>query len=191
MIDKEWQNEPDSKLFTHVGLPCRIMRADSTGCLCGYVGIPPDHLLRGLDYDESSDALVEKLEKIKADPNLDIRERGLGFMLDAMCGDVKPSPRNVLDIHGGITYSKPTPPGKERSKFWWFGFDCSHCQDYMPNMGEINQFMAKHMKETMCTAKFLEYKKTRDKMNQDLTYRNMEYVIKECKKLAEQLQAIK
>jgi hypothetical protein len=49
--DGPWQAEPDLVEWRHRGLPCLIVRSDSTGALCGYVGLPPGHPLHGAHYD--------------------------------------------------------------------------------------------------------------------------------------------
>ncbi|HMJ16592.1 MAG TPA: hypothetical protein VK524_34495 [Polyangiaceae bacterium] len=38
-----WQEEPDRVEWRHAGFPCLIVRADVTGALCGYVGLPEGH----------------------------------------------------------------------------------------------------------------------------------------------------
>ncbi len=43
-----WHDEPDIVEWRHEsGLPCLIVRAEVTGSLCGYVGVPPGHPLHG------------------------------------------------------------------------------------------------------------------------------------------------
>ena len=38
-----WDNEPDRIEWRHAGLPCLIVRSDTTGGLCGYVAVPNGH----------------------------------------------------------------------------------------------------------------------------------------------------
>ena len=41
----------------------------------------------------------------------------------------------AIDVHGGLTYSDDSAPGKEsEDDLWWFGFDCGHVGDYAPAM---------------------------------------------------------
>ncbi len=47
-----WQDEPDRVEWEHLGLPCLIVRSDSSGSLCGYAAVPPGHPLHGKDYNE-------------------------------------------------------------------------------------------------------------------------------------------
>lgn len=46
-----WQHEPDRKQWQHAGFDCLIIRVDSHGALCGYVGVPAGHPWYGKDYD--------------------------------------------------------------------------------------------------------------------------------------------
>lgn len=66
-----------------------------------------------------------------------------------------------LDIHGGITYSADELCGYETGDWWWFGFDCAHYKDFKPD--------------------FVQHGITGG------IYRTMEYVVAECRSLAEQL----
>ena len=50
--------------------------------------------------------------------------------------EVDGSPEDLLECHGGITYSGnatffPTYPGGK--ELWWFGFDCAHYGDTIEN----------------------------------------------------------
>ena len=50
--DRPWETEPDEAEWvdTATGYKCVIKRNDSTGTLCGYVGIPRGHSLYGMTY---------------------------------------------------------------------------------------------------------------------------------------------
>lgn len=48
-----WSFEPDRLEFVSHNLPCLILRRNK-GYLCGYVGLPFNHKLVGLDYDQIS-----------------------------------------------------------------------------------------------------------------------------------------
>src|SRR5690625_5293703 len=39
IIIEEWETEPDELKFEHEGLKCLILRMESLGHLCGYVGV--------------------------------------------------------------------------------------------------------------------------------------------------------
>lgn len=46
-----WQDEPDRLEFEAHGFPCLIRRSETSGALCGYVGVPPGHPWHGKDHD--------------------------------------------------------------------------------------------------------------------------------------------
>ncbi len=47
-----WQDEPDTKDWTHLGYRCLIIRNTLvSGSLCGYVGVPPGHPWHGYNGD--------------------------------------------------------------------------------------------------------------------------------------------
>jgi len=52
---RPWESEPDETEWVDAdtGYKCRIKRNDSTGTLCGYVGVPREHRLYGMDYQEA------------------------------------------------------------------------------------------------------------------------------------------
>ena len=76
---RPWENEPDSAAWeTDLGYKCRIKRNEITGTLCGYVGIPKEHRLWGLEY--ADDSQVKFLLRLDLDK---ISE----------------------EVHGGLTYS--------------------------------------------------------------------------------------
>jgi len=41
-------------------------------------------------------------------------------------------PEELLEVHGGLTYSANCLPGFLPDGLWYFGFDCSHLCDYSP-----------------------------------------------------------
>lgn len=55
----EWvDGEVDSPTSNGTGYKCRILRNDTTGTLCGYVGVPKGHRFWGMDYDEGEPDLM-------------------------------------------------------------------------------------------------------------------------------------
>jgi len=44
----------------------------------------------------------------------------------------KGAPEELLEVHGGITYSAGNLPGLLPDGLWYFGFDCGHARDYLP-----------------------------------------------------------
>ncbi len=80
------------------------------------------------------------------------------------------------DVHGGLTYAdycqgkvchKPNPGDPDN--VYWFGFDCAHADDLVPQYDEV-------MRDLMPKA----YK-------HDSTYRDIAFVRRETKSLAQQL----
>lgn len=78
------------------------------------------------------------------------------------------------DIHGGITFGE-----YDNEKQYWIGFDCGHLGDIVPSM----ELMRKEYKIAM--PPYLEKFKNSPIFNS--TYRNLNYVIEECKNLADQV----
>lgn len=152
-----WNDEPDTEDFEHAGLACRIIRADSTGALCGYVRIPEGHPLYGVEY---SAPVPESLAKAAQETLLNSRigKRGIVSLLTANLE--APRVEMLFDVHGSLTFSGELRgfPGSH-----WYGFDCAHYHDLQPA--------------------FLE----RGYAEPDQAYRDIAYVRRECRSLAEQL----
>lgn len=99
-----WDGEPDRIEWEHAGRPCLILRASTTGALCGYAAVDPGHPLHGVSYWDTYD-LIEY-------PDV---HGGLTYS-DA--------------CDGGRICHIPQP-GKP-DEVWWFGFDCGHHMDISP-----------------------------------------------------------
>jgi hypothetical protein len=107
--DGPWKDEPDKIQWRDkfTGLPCLIVR-NPYGALCGYVGVSSDHPWYGKDYSAVS---------------------------------------HEVSVHGGLTFADkcrldPEEEGKgichvpeegEPDNVWWFGFDCAHSYDLIPD----------------------------------------------------------
>lgn len=52
---RPWESEPDEANWvdTDTGYKCRIVRNEVTGTLCGYVGVPKEHRLYGMTYQDA------------------------------------------------------------------------------------------------------------------------------------------
>lgn len=79
------------------------------------------------------------------------------------------------DVHGGLTYGAAcqgnvchVPKPGEPDNVWWLGFDCNHSGDIAPQMEEL---MGHGYHEHYAS------------------YRTLDYVQRECRKLAEQAMA--
>jgi|SRR5208337_1329848 len=64
---------------------------------------------------------------------------------------------DFIKVHGGITYSRREKNG------WWIGFDCAHCDDFLPFYKNLNFNF------------------------EEMTYKNVKYVIDQCTFLAQQV----
>lgn len=100
-------------------------------------------------------------------------EPSLGGMFGGhLCGYVKvpknhlwyEKPYNEIEcfIHGGLTVSK-----QGTNTHYWVGFDCAHPGDLVPSLKKIFQ-----------------------KMFANSVYRNIDYVMQECKNLVDQMENI-
>ena len=60
---RPWEDEPDHAEWEQEvsGYKCRIRRNETTGTLCGYVGIPKGHRFWGVGYDEDRDKELEDI----------------------------------------------------------------------------------------------------------------------------------
>jgi hypothetical protein len=79
-----------------------------------------------------------------------------------------------LDVHGGITLCEIV------NGVGWIGFDCAHLADLVPSMEQMRLQIIGEM--FPISSEFRKYSILNP------TYRNVQYVISECKKLAEQLK---
>lgn len=102
-----WIGEPNKMQWIDAatGLPCLIVRGP-LGALCGYAGIYSGHPFHKKNYDDMD-----------------------------------------VDVHGGLTFSDGSQHPTDESQgichipepgtsddVWWFGFDCAHCDDFVPGM---------------------------------------------------------
>lgn len=136
-VDGPWLREPDQKVFMHRGLPCCMLRHESVGHWCGYVGVPRGHLLWGAEYGEPFEELKPWIE---ARYRHQINPASLGFrtMIDILfSGELETSPENALVVHGGLSWTRDYRPDQAPDGFWWFGFDCGHAGDLSPRMLSI------------------------------------------------------
>ena len=102
----EWDGEPDKVQWPddETGMPCLAVRNPISGFWCGYVGVAPDHLLHGEDYDEVC------------------AEVHGGLTFSGMCHPGETEGEGICHV-----------PGEgEPDHVWWFGFDCAHAWDYSP-----------------------------------------------------------
>ncbi len=117
-IERDW--------ITEAGLRAVCLMFHDCGHRCGYIGVPPEHPLFGVKYDEESDALKESLAAVLDGP---VGKRGVISLFCMTAGeDCQPRPEYVFDVHGSLTYSA-AGDYPVKSELWWFGFDCGHAGD--------------------------------------------------------------
>lgn len=140
---KDWlldisKTEPDKACWIDEAtkLNCMILR-NSVGVLCGYVGVPPEHPLHGIDYNNI---------RIPKDDYIEVHG-GLTF------SDFS---QKTKDISKGLCHSKEEMVKillGEKELIWWFGFDCGHLGDIAPKLKNI--FKNESFKETYRTFKYV------------------------------------
>lgn len=84
-----------------------------------------------------------------------------------------------MDIHGGLTY------GEFQNDEYWIGFDCAHAGDIVPSIEALNKTMERpeFMKELANDMK----ERYPNCYLFNSTYKNISFVVGECKALVEQL----
>ena len=104
--DGPWLTEPDKVQWYDeaTGMACLIVRSGFTGCLCGYVGVEPDHPVYEVDYGD-----VEEVMGIRVHGGLTYASKCVGHICHM------PDPGRSDDL-------------------WWLGFDCGHAWDVAPGM---------------------------------------------------------
>ena len=133
-MDKPWQQEPDILYGNPLGFHCLILRGPMQA-LCGYIGVPDDHPLHGVDYRETIVIPPERFDKpVDLDKTSILSLFGYAMREE---GDKTSCPLDVImETHGGLTYSDKYTPFKYLSHLasWWLGFDCAHSGDYTPRL---------------------------------------------------------
>lgn len=158
-----WQDEPDEADWTDevTGYFCMIRRVPWLGTLCGYVRVPDDHLLHGMDHHD-------KIERLSKDVELHESFGPMEVLLAALDHEEGRVPISLaLKVHGNVTWSGQCP-GYEG---WFFGFDCSHVGDLAMLQQRSDPVMGPILSP----------------LGEFETYRTFEYVKSECQSLAEQL----
>lgn len=163
-----WLSEPDRLELSHAGMRCLIIRHHTFHHLCGYVEIPKEHPLYGVGYSENAECLVGALRELmneRFSPN-DKRLSMLNLLNVSFGMQIDPCPASVFKVHGGITFSGTYKDLSKDPKSWFYGFDCAHFGDVSPYFAHLEIYAPEH------------------------EYRSMDYVVEECKWLAEQLSCI-
>lgn len=158
----EWENTKSIPQFV-------IICCDDEGRKthrCGYIGVPPGHFLHGIAENEN----VAKLKELSLRATLG--QKSPVFALIAGVGapegsSIRHSPDVVFDCHGGITYSGNgyfLPKGSAFEHYWFFGFDCRHCED-----DEIEPA---------------------ENYRSDLEAKSLDFCIEQCESLAQQIAVV-
>ncbi len=140
-MNKPWEQEETPQVWEHLGYTCAIVRPtpNTSGHLCGYVGIPSHHPLHRVRYNDKSKYLTKTAQQcLKENPGK--RSPLVVFMtILRMDDEYDWEPHTTMeasfDIHGSVTYTEDNllevdPYGDMR--LWWVGFDCGHANDYCP-----------------------------------------------------------
>lgn len=112
--------------------------------------------------------------------------------LGTLCGYVAVPPRHPwhgmnydfadVSVHGGLTYSEPcqhdvchvVPESAKADEVWWFGFDCAHYLDVIPQMAYQALLRGSHG----------------GGLFEGATYKDLAYVANETTELAQQIAAV-
>lgn len=113
-----WQHEPDKAQWVDpaTDLDCLIVRG-RLGALCGYVGVPPGHVVYGVDYGDAED-------------EHDFEVHG-GLSFSDLCAEGD-------DESCGICH---VPLPGRAPDVWWLGFDCAHFMDLSPGLDASLRWM--------------------------------------------------
>ena len=165
--------------FEHCGYKC-VVTFSYMGHRCGYVGIPKEHPLYGVDYTGHLDMTMKELE------NKEMGKRGaISLLCQAFDDTDKVRLETYFDVHGSLTYSG----GGENSKYpiesdlWWFGFDCAH-------YGDGKDLKLAYEKFPQHRASIERSMRAEKMFQTDGILRTEEYVAEECKRLADQLKEL-
>ena len=168
--DGRWLGEADKVVWRDPasGYECIMMRATDGGFLSGYVGVPEHHPLWGWKY-----------EAIPVDFGIEVHG---GLTYAHICEEgttpecrIEVEARRICHVpqrdrgRGSTTHA--TTQRVEDAHLWWFGFDCDHAYDVVPQED-------RHRRERFLAAEIGH------------EYRDDGYVYREVRNLAAQLRAI-
>lgn len=122
-----WDAEPNLSAWTEpeTGYACRAMRNFELGTWCGYVRLPPEHLLFGVAPNERlavPPGWAEKRARLGDDVGvIDV------FIEGAKEDDGRLPLSLLLAAHGGVNWAQDG----------WIGFDCCHAGDIAPGLSAM------------------------------------------------------
>lgn len=140
--------------------------ANDMGYINGYVEVNKSSILAGSPYYFYTDDITDSnFEEIKL------------FKLDI----------NNLYVHGGITFAEYGDKNWLPTDNYWFGFDTCHSGD-LPNLDYVFNYLKESddeiLSKTINTTYSIIYN------SEGYTFKDLEYVSRECESLAEQLRSI-
>lgn len=151
-------------IFEHAGLQCVIIFTQE-GYRCGYVRVSEAYPLYGKNLWDYLD--IEK----SSNP-----DRTISGVFQAMSALLDTDDRFTVNqwfrCHGGLTYSGKDPSYPINSDLWYFGSDCNHYKD-----GH----------DFVLAEELFNNNYSYSEAAQPDNIRSADYVIEECKKLADQL----
>ena len=161
-----WQEEPDKVVWVDeaTDLDCMIVR-NRFGSLCGYVGVSKDHPWHSHITDDE-------------DVDIDVSVHG-GLTFASGCAEESDPSRFICHI------PQPGRPGD----IWWFGFDCAHAWDLIPQMEHTYKKI--HQKAIDEDDEKTALIFAPESIISGRMYRSIDYVIGEVESLARQLADVK
>lgn len=177
-----WDDEPDEGewIDATTAYRCAVRRHPIAGHLCGYVCIPEDHPLHGVD--KSAPVPEVFLHDVRALNGQPIGKRSI-FDVFAHMFTEESRVGILLNVHDSVSYSKQhtaadtyLPPG------FWYGFACGSTRDLQPGIvasirGEIGEDLRERFPMLWQTLHEQEY-------------RTLDYVRAEIIGLAQQLRVL-
>jgi hypothetical protein len=160
---------------TNAGYKAVVLMFNRMGHRCGYVGVPPSHMLYKKEYSSYCPELASLVQYTKEGP---VGKRG-PILVFCMVGlGVEPRPDNIFDVHGGLAFSNGGDWGSNypipNTNLWWFGYNCGHCDDGL----DYSVMPASVSRTLSVIAPRLG------------TIRTLEYCVAECESLAQQLDFV-
>lgn len=128
--EKPWLNEPDYKRWRdgETQLMCLVLRAHSTGSLCGYVRLPAQLGKKVMRRKGRAKASLAELFGVPPKSLGSKSCRYNGYDLGVF---------ESVTVHGGLTFAgKISTRFRGKEKGVWVGFDCGHYNDLSPKTEE-------------------------------------------------------
>jgi hypothetical protein len=162
-----------------------------------------------MDYQEETLNETEtKLERfgdgewIDEPDRIDFEHRGINCLIlrngfGALCGYCQipeghkyhgKDPDNIpYEVHGGLTFAGAFE--RIASMDYWIGFDCNHSQDLTPSVEVMKKTVEKCIlrRRQHLEIEMVNILLKANEIKRPSTYKNIDYVAAECRKLAEQI----